>query len=133
MKALRDDKSETNWLVASYPDKDVLTFVGSGTDGFAGMMAKIDDLAISFGLLRVIELIDGKSKTVKFIFVKFVPSTAKPMKRAEVSTRAGVIEKAFGQAHVSFDISKKAELTEDDALKKLGQASGSASNVVAKK
>jgi len=133
IKAVRDDKSDTNWLVVNYSDKDQLTFVASGSDGYSGMMAKIDDAAIAFALLRVIEVIDGKSKTVKFIFVKYVPETAKPMKRAEVATRSGAVEKTLGQYHVAFDISKKSELSEDIALKKLGQASGSASSVVAKK
>jgi len=133
IKDIRNDKKDTNWIVTSYSDRDTLTVLGAGADGFDGMMAKIDENAICFGLLRVIELIDLKSKTTKFIFVKYVPDSIKPMKKAEIPTRAGAIEKLFGQSHVQIDISKKSDLTEEAAMKKLGQASGSASNVVAKK
>jgi hypothetical protein len=128
LKEVRDDKKDTNWVVAHYTDRDTLSFAGSGSDGFAGMMAKIADDVISFGLLRVVEQID-KSKTTKFVYVKSIPDTVKPMKRAEITTRAGAIEKVFGQAHVAFDISKKSELTEQMVTDKVGAASGSKSNV----
>jgi len=132
LKEIRDDKKETNWVVANYADKDTLAFAGSGNDGFNGMIGKISDDGISFGLLRVTEMIDGKSKTTKFVFVKSIPPTIKPMKKAEITTRAGAIEKVFGQSHVVFDISQKTEITEGIVMDKVGAASGSKSNVKAK-
>jgi len=131
LKDVRDDKKDTNWLVATY-DAGVVTLVGSGSDGFAGAMAKIDDSAVSFALLRVKEVIDNKSNTTKFIFIKSVPTTIKPLKRADVATKAGAFEKFFGNAHVSIDIGSKNEITEQSAMDKLGQASGTKSNVRAK-
>jgi len=132
LKEIRDDKKETNWVVANYADKDTLALGGSGSDGFNGMIAKIADDIISFGLLRVTEMIDGKSKTTKFVYVKSIPPTVKPMKKAEITTRAGSIEKVFGQTHVVFDISQKGELSESAIMDKVGAASGSKSNVKAK-
>jgi len=132
LKELRDDKKETNWVVGNYADKDTLALGGSGSDGFAGMIAKISDDGISFGLLRVTEMIDGKSKTTKFVYVKSTPQTVKPMKRAEITTRAGAIGQVFGQTHVVFDISQKSEISEEIIMDKVGQASGSKSNVKAK-
>jgi len=121
-----------NWATASYTDKDTLSLTGTGSDGVTGLMGKIDDDLVSFGLLRVSEMIDGKSKTTKFVFIKSIPDTVKPMKKAEITTRAGILEKAFGQAHVSFDISKKTEITEQIVMDKVGNASGSKSNIKAK-
>jgi len=132
IKEIRNDKKDVNWVTASYPDRDTLSLTGSGTDGVTGLLGKLDDDLVSFGLLRVAEMIDAKSKTTKFVFIKSIPETVKPMKKAEITTRAGNIEKAFGQAHVSFDISKKTEITEQIVMDKLGNASGSKSNVKAK-
>lgn len=129
IKELRDDKKETNWLLVTYSDRDTLTLAGSGTDGFTGLHAAFNDADIQFGLLRVTDLVDGKSKTTKFVYIKSVPDSVKPMKRAEIPTRAGAIEKVFGQSHVQFDISKKAEITEQQVVDKVGNASGSKSNV----
>jgi len=131
LKEVRDDKKDTNWLVATY-DAGIVTLVASGSDGFAGAVVKIDDAAVSFALLRVKEVLDGKSNTTKFVFIKSVPTTVKPLKRADVATKAGAIEKFFGQAHVTIDIGAKAEITETIVMDRVGQASGSKSNVRAK-
>ncbi len=74
-------------------------------------------------------MIDGKSKTTKFIYIKSIPDSVKPMKKAEITTRAGAIEKVFGQFHVQFDISKTTDITEQAVMDKVGNASGSKSNV----
>jgi hypothetical protein len=133
MKEVRDDKKNTNWIVASYTATDTLTLIGSGTDGFTGMIAQIEDSNINFALLRVTEVIDNKSKVTKFVYIRSVPPAVKPMKKGEISTRLGAIEKIFGQSHVQFDINLKTELTEKIVMDKVGQASGSKSNVTAGK
>jgi len=131
LKEVRDDKKDTNWLVATY-DAGVVTLSGSGDDGFAGAIAKVDEAAVSFALLRVKEVIDGKSNTTKFVFIKSVPGTIKPLKRADVATKSGAIEKFFGQSHVQIDITNKADVTEQSVMDRVGQASGSKSNVRSK-
>jgi len=131
LKDVRDDKKDTNWLACTY-DAGVVTLVGSGSDGFNGAIQKIDDSAVSFALVRVKEVIDGKTNATKFILVKSVPTSVKPLKRADVATKSGAIEKFFGNAHVSIDIASKNEITEQAAMDKLGQASGTKSNVRAK-
>jgi len=131
IKEVRDDKKDTNWLVATY-DGGVVTLVGTGSDGFSGLVAKIDDSSVTMGLLRVKEMLDGKSNTTKFVFIKAVPASVKPLKKADVATKAGAIEKFFGQAHVTIDVALKSELTEQLVMDKVGQASGSKSNVRAK-
>lgn len=131
LKDVRDDKKDTNWLVATY-DGGVVSLVATGTDGFGGLVAKIDDSSVTMALLRVKEVIDGKSNTTKFVFIKAVPSSVKPLKKADVATKSGAIEKFFGQAHVTIDIALAAEITEQIVMDKVGQASGNKSNVRAK-
>jgi len=128
LKDVRDDKKETNWLVATY-DGGVVTLVGTGSDGFTGLVSKIDDAAVTMALLRVREVIDGKSNTTKFVFIKAVPASVKPLKRADVATKSGAIEKFFGQAHVTIDVTSASELSEQMVMDKVGQASGNKSNV----
>lgn len=125
---VRNDQSETNWLSVSYAGKHTLSLLGSGTGDVDEMLQTFEEDNVNFGLLRVIEVID-KSKTVKFVYLKWQPETVAPMKKAEISVKKGAIDDLFRPYHVDFFISTKQEINQQLVMDRVAAVSGSKSNV----
>jgi len=132
VKTFRDEKSEVDWVLSTYTDKDKLTLIGSGSGGVEELLTKVDNDSASFGLIRVIDVID-QSKTVKFGYIKWIPDSIKPMKKAEINIRSSVIAKFFEPYHVDLHVVKKEDVTTQMLHDMVTSASGSKSRVVAKK
>jgi len=130
VKTFRDEKSNVDWVLSTYTDKEKLTLTGSGSGGVEELLTKVDDENASFGLVRVIDVID-QSKTVKFGYIKWIPDSIKPMKKAEINTRSSVIAKFFEPYHVDLHVTKKEEVTQQMIHDMVTNASGSKSRVVA--
>jgi len=127
---VRKDTSDNNWVLTQYGGKGVMTYIGTGTGGIAELATKVEDAQIYHGILRVNELVDNKSKTTKFVFVKVIPDEGvQPMKKAEANVKDGAIKKLFGTTTVDYNVAKKDELTETLVMDKVGSASGTKSNV----
>jgi len=131
LKAVRDDKSDTNWVLASYQGKDTISLIGSGSGGVSELTTKLEDENIDFGVVRVSETID-KSKTTKFVYVYWVPESVKTMKKAEASARKGAIDHVFAPHHVTLTIQTKDELSEQVVMDAVSSASGSKSRIIQK-
>jgi hypothetical protein len=131
LKAVRDDKQETNWVLGSYQGKNAVSFIGSGSGGVSELVTKLEDENINFGVIRVSENID-KSKTTKFVYIYWVPEAVKIMKKAEASARKGAIDAIFAPYHVDLTIQTKDELSDQIIMDKVSSASGSKSHIVQK-
>jgi len=130
LKTFRDEKSNVEWILTTYTDKDKLTLTGSGPGGVEDLLSKVDPDNASFGLVRVIDVID-QSKTVKFGFIKWIPDSIKPMKKAEINIRSSVIAKFFEPYHVDLHVTKKEDVTQQMIHDMVSNASGSKSRVLA--
>jgi len=96
LAALRALKSaEAGWIAAKYVKKDTLHFSGSETSSLAGLADKFGADEIVFVLART-TVNDGKATTAKFTFINWVGKDVKPMTKAELTTRAGLIKQLFG-------------------------------------
>ena len=101
---VRSDAKETDWMLTTYPKKNVVAFVGSGSGGSAELLAQCSDPNEAyFGLVRVTDQID-RSTTVKFVFVKIQPDTMQPMKKASLTLIKGALDELFTQFHVQFQV-----------------------------
>jgi len=131
LKAVRDDKSDTNWVLGSYQGKSTISLIGSGSGGVTELSTKLEEDNINFGILRVSETID-KSKTTKFVYIYWVPESVKIMKKAEASARKGIIDGVFAPYHVDLTVQTKDELSENILMDVVSSASGSKSRIVQK-
>jgi len=131
LKAVRDDKQDTNWVLGSYQGKSTISLVGSGSGGVSELSTKLEDDNIDFGIVRVSETID-KSKTTKFVYIYWVPESVKIMKKAEASARKGIIDGVFAPYHVDLTVQSKDELSEQHLMDVVTSASGSKSRIVQK-
>lgn len=68
---VRDDKTETNWLLVDYVSdtSNTLQLTKKGTNGLAELVEHLDDTKGSYAYVRVSFSNDKESKREKFIFV----------------------------------------------------------------
>ncbi|KAJ3087545.1 hypothetical protein HK102_010814 [Quaeritorhiza haematococci] len=74
LKDIRNDKTSTNWILGSYEGGNIqnqIILVGSGDGGVEQMIPLLKPDEISYGLSRVVDVIDGHP-TVKFAFIQFI-------------------------------------------------------------
>jgi len=131
MKTFRNDRENQDWILASYAKKDTLSLIGTGSGGVDELLSRVEEDNVNFGLVRVIDIID-KSKTVKFVYIKWQPESVKPMKKAEIGTRKGAIDAVFSPYHVDLHVSQKKDVTQQIIMNLVMSASGSKSNVLGK-
>ncbi len=129
---VRNDKTETNWALASYPGgndvKKPLELVGSGNGGANELATHLTPSMIAYGLVRVVDVIEG-IKTVKFVFVIHIGNEVTITKKATVATHKGSVVDKFGSSHVTVEISGEHEISDEIILSKVQESSGSKSKV----
>ncbi|KAJ3384985.1 hypothetical protein HDU92_003294 [Lobulomyces angularis] len=128
---VRDDKSDTIWMVGSYENDDIknpIVLVGSGKGGYKEFSEFFKPESLSYVFLRVIDKVDGNA-TRKFVLVNWVGENVSMMKKAKVSTNKGEVNEKFSPFHVDFTISEKKEINDDIILAKVQAYSGSKSFV----
>jgi len=128
---VRNDKSETNWLVTAYVDNDLkkpLKLVSSGNGGVDDLVNYLTSDLIAYVFIRVIDIIEG-IKTVKFAFITYIGPDVSIMKKAKVATNKGGVTALFNPAHVTLEISSPNEISDEILLNTIQDASGSKSKV----
>jgi len=116
LNALRSSKSsEAGWIAAKYSKKDTLHFIGTDPSSLASLPEKFTKDEIVFALVRTTSQ-DSKATTSKFHFINWVGSEIKPMTKAELTTRAGLIVKIFGPSSSVHNESLDAGKFADDKL-----------------
>mmetsp|Transcript_27896 Transcript_27896/g.54924 ORF Transcript_27896/g.54924 Transcript_27896/m.54924 type:complete len:520 (+) Transcript_27896:42-1601(+) len=128
---VRSDATDTSWMLASYSSKDTLSLVGSGAGNLDALYSALQLDQACFGLLRVTDKRD-MTVAVKFVYIRYQPSSYAPMKRGEVSTLIGEIDACFSQSHVDFTIAAPEELTEQQLMDKVQAAAGTKDFVTTK-
>jgi len=114
LTALRALKSpEAGWIAAKYVKKDTLHFIGTETSSLAGLTDKFGGDEIVFVLVRT-TVNDGKATTAKFTFINWVGKDVKPMTKAELTTRAGLVVKLFGPSSSVINASEDAARFTDE-------------------
>jgi len=118
LAALRGLKTpEAGWISAKYAKKDTLHFTGTEPAALAGLGDKFGKDEIVFVLVRTTAN-DGKATTSKFTFVNWVGPDVKPMVKAELTTRAGLIVKLFGPSSSVINASEdSARFTDEKTYK----------------
>jgi hypothetical protein len=123
---VRDDKSETSWLLLDYAsdrsDKLVLTKTGSG--GLEELRDELDDSKASFGYARVKFANDSQSQREKFILVIWIGPSCKVMRKAKVSVHAADVKQVLRVFSIEVAAREKDDLKEDPIIVRLRKAAG---------
>lgn len=125
LAAVRDANSEVTWFLAALNDKLALEVVGSGAGTVEDMLGFVREGTANYGLIRVVDVMDGKSNTLKFAYVVYLPDDVPPMKKGKINTISGNIKDNFLPVHVEFFVNIKEDLTQDQVEDKVKLTSGS--------
>lgn len=89
-------------------------------------IAQLPEEDVIWGAFKVVGCDDRGnlvSRRPKFIFVKYMPTAAPPMKRARAGNHKGAIKMVMN-AHLDVEIESASELTEELIIAKLRAAGG---------
>jgi len=130
-EALKSVRSETGpaWLLANWAAKDTIGLVATGNGDVSELVDKLEEDNVNFAIVRVLDIVDNKSKTLKFAYIKWQPESVAPMKKAAIGTKKGDIDNVFQPFHVSFQTAVKSEISQASVEDKVKSASGTKSNV----
>ncbi|KAI9209038.1 uncharacterized protein BJ171DRAFT_488270 [Polychytrium aggregatum] len=124
---VKNDKSKATWVVGSYIDGDLakpIDLLASGEGEADDIRQHLDASAISYGLVRVTDVIDGHA-TIKFAFFSWIGPNVSIMKKAKIATHKGAVSEKFGPYHVDIVASELSEISHSRIMSKVQEASGS--------
>ncbi|KZP15308.1 ADF-like domain-containing protein [Athelia psychrophila] len=123
---VRNDKTDTNWLLLDYEtersDKLVVTQTGNG--GLAELAEIVQESRASFIYTRISYANDKESQRQKFVVIKWIGTTCKIMRKAKVSVHAADVKTVLRAYSIEADASKKEDLNEDPIILRLRKAGG---------
>jgi hypothetical protein len=123
---VRNDKSETNWLLLEYLDEksDTLKLAGSGKGGLAEFKSSLKVDKAAFGYLRIVVGNDELSRRAKFVLVSWCGSSVKVMRKAKLSVHIADVKKCMSSFAVELSATTVEDLKEADIQLTLKKAMG---------
>ncbi|KAL9710331.1 hypothetical protein Ac2012v2_006630 [Leucoagaricus gongylophorus] len=123
---VRDDKTQTNWLLVDYETErsDKLKLTGTGSGGLAELKNSLQDSNASFAYVRVKYSNDKESVREKFILVVWIGKTCKIMRKAKISVHTADVKKVLKAFSIEVPARDHDDLKEDPIVVKLRKAGG---------
>jgi len=123
---VRNDKSETNWMLVDYEsDKsDKLMLTKTGTGGLSELAEAVDDTKASYAYVRVAYANDKESKREKFVLVCWIGPEVKVMRKAKVSVHAADVKHVLRSYSMDVAAKDKDDLKDEVIVPRLRKAGG---------
>ncbi|KAF9485059.1 ADF-like domain-containing protein [Pholiota conissans] len=123
---VRNDKSETNWLLLDYESdrSDKLKLAQTGTGGLAELKEVLDDSKASYAYVRVSYSNDKESTREKFILVVWIGPNCKVMRKAKISVHSADVKNVLRVYSIEVAAREKDDLNEDPIVVRLRKAGG---------
>ncbi|KAF9513174.1 hypothetical protein BS47DRAFT_1317746 [Hydnum rufescens UP504] len=125
-REVRDDKSETNWLLIHYESEksDKLKLTATGTGGLEDLKERLSDDDAAFAYVRITYANDKESKRNKFVLVIWIGPQCKIMRKAKVSVQAADVKKVLSIFSIDVPAREKDDLEEGPIITRLRKAGG---------
>ncbi|KAJ3082934.1 hypothetical protein HK102_001372 [Quaeritorhiza haematococci] len=123
---VRNDKTETNWLLLTYADDktDVLKVSATGTGGLAEFVSHLKEDQAAFGYVRMTVGNDELSQRAKFVLVSWCGTGVKVMRKAKLSVHIADVKSVLKSFAVEVAASHVEELEEKEILLLVKKAMG---------
>ncbi|KAI8903388.1 hypothetical protein EDD86DRAFT_215255 [Gorgonomyces haynaldii] len=123
---VRNDKTDTNWLLLEYQDEktDVLKLTGTGTGGLAEFKNALKPDRAAFGYVRMVVGNDELSKRAKFVLVSWCGPQVKVMRKAKLSVHIADVKKVVSSFAIEVQAVSLDDLKENDVQLLLKKAMG---------
>jgi hypothetical protein len=125
-KASAEAHGVADWILLTYTGADLtaLKEVGHGSGGVSELVSHLNDSLIAYGLLRVVDVVDG-IPTTRFAYITWIGDSVPGVTKARVGTNKGAVTEIIGHYNVEVIASQKSELTQDSIMGRVQDASGS--------
>ncbi|KAJ1960868.1 hypothetical protein IWQ62_004068 [Dispira parvispora] len=123
---VRDDKTDTNWLLLEYvSDKvDELTLAQTGTGGLDEFVKHLQPNQAAFGYIRIPISNDELSQRTKFVLVCWCGPQVKVMRKAKLGIHKAEVKNVLRTFSIEIMASDLHDLDEKDVVLKLRKAGG---------
>eukprot|EP01114_Cavostelium_apophysatum_P003530 TRINITY_DN1347_c0_g1_i2.p1 TRINITY_DN1347_c0_g1~~TRINITY_DN1347_c0_g1_i2.p1 ORF type:complete len:534 (-),score=115.80 TRINITY_DN1347_c0_g1_i2:72-1511(-) len=124
-------KGSADWVLFSYEGNNSNTIVltAKGTGSADDLLSNLTDEMVGYALVRRSEKID-MTDAIKFVFIRFVGDEVPRMLKARLGTHFGEVTQFFSPYHVSLDVTRKSEISDDIIMNAITSASGTKVNVL---
>lgn len=123
---VRNDKTDTNWLLLNYEseqsDKLILSATGSG--GLDELKDKLEDHQASFVYARITYANDKESQRHKFILIIWIGAKVKVMRKAKLSVHKADVKSVLRQFSIEVPAGSTDDLNEKSIVSQLRKAGG---------
>ncbi|KAJ1962601.1 hypothetical protein GGI12_002552 [Dipsacomyces acuminosporus] len=123
---VRNDKSDTNWLLLEFVDdrKDELKVGGAGAGGLEELKSKLKEDFAAFGYVRMTMSNDELSQRTKFVFISWCGPRTRVMRKAKLGVQKCELQKVLRTFSIEVNSSEPNDLNSDDILLQLRKAGG---------
>ena len=123
VKDVRDDKTDTNYLIMTYESKNVITIKSTGTGDIDGLHADLNDDEVQYVLFRFLSG-DQESRRVKFIFLTYIGPNVGGMTKGRVAAHKPDVQAMLGQSHLQISTDDRDEFSAKEVADKIKKAAG---------
>ncbi|KDR80098.1 hypothetical protein GALMADRAFT_242326 [Galerina marginata CBS 339.88] len=123
---VRNDKSDTNWMLLDYESdrSDKLKLSQTGTGGLSELREALQDSKASYAYVRVSYSNDKESTREKFILVVWIGPNCKVMRKAKISVHSADVKSVLRVYSIEVAAREKDDLNEDPIVVRLRKAGG---------
>jgi len=123
---VRNDKSDTNWLLLDYESdrSDKLKVTTTGTGGLSELKEALEDSKASYAYVRVSYSNDKESTREKFILVVWIGPNCKVMRKAKISVHSADVKSVLRVYSIEVAAREKDDVNEDPIVVRLRKAGG---------
>ncbi|KAF8916509.1 ADF-like domain-containing protein [Mucidula mucida] len=123
---VRNDKSETTWMLLDYENdrSDKLVLTSTGTGPVSELRDHLDEGRASYAYARVTYANDKESKREKFILVVWIGPSCKVMRKAKISVHAADVKSSLRVFSIEVAAREKQDLDEEAIVVRLRKAGG---------
>lgn len=123
-------KGVYEWVLMSYEggNSNTIILIGKGNGGAEEIISHLKEDMVGYAIIRKIEKIDV-TEAVKFAFIRYVGDNVPRMLKARLGTHFGAVTEFFSPYHVSLDVTRTSEISDDIIMNSISSASGTKMNV----
>jgi len=121
---VRNDKSQTNWVLFGYDASGKrLQVTHTGTGNISELVGHLDDGSVQYGFIAVITG-DSESVRKKFVFLSWGGASASVMKKAKISVHKADVKKVVRDFAVELHGTEAVDFDEKAIMTAVKKASG---------
>ncbi|CAF1396878.1 unnamed protein product [Adineta steineri] len=121
---VRNDATDTNWILLAYGEHGEIQLRGKGPGGLKDMKKKLHDNQIYVGVIRVKAVDEHGSHRAKFVYINYVGTNVPTLRAARASTHKSDFERFFHGYHIQIYANSLEEISEENITALLQSCAG---------